>query len=404
MFNGFFGSKPAAAQGEGEAPTEGTGAQGAAGAGGEEVPAFTEVEDEEPISKSSSIESNSAFEVDIPLLVVPNKMGGPPTLHIAKVFKVENKPDVTMESINNTHARIDVNKKTSDIATMITGAIPQNYKSQFQKAYNNAEFLSTGTDTGLSKVNRFFDVGATNLLGRAKRKITGSVATPQEVRTNIQKYINSTPTDLKKYDDLKEYVDNTGDKWVNDAFMLDKYKELVSEVTRIGQASSVISSAASSAASYASNLVSSSDATAAINAIEFALDNNLNNMDASYKKALKNLKTYIESNGSPDSSNPDNATIVKEMKLYGIASYDKMSIGVGNRTNFSRIKANLPKFELSNDNKPRWKGFGRSAFTSPTQFMQALLTSIAFGGKRTRKHKKSKTQKGGRRHKKTRKH
>jgi hypothetical protein len=62
--------------------------------------------------------------------------------------------------------------------------------------------------------------------------------------------------------------------------------------------------------------------------------------------------------------------------------------------------------ELSKDKKPKWKGLFRSEFINVPQFMKSLLTTAVsiYGGRRTRKHKKSKTQKGGRKHKKSRKH
>jgi len=105
---------------------------------------------------------------------------------------------------------------------------------------------------------------------------------------------------------------------------------------------------------------------------------------------------------------------------------DEIEMGIGSK--LRRMRTNLQyAIKLNKDNQPMWNlksGFGlyNATWTDPVEFIKDIsmrsdrdpkalsgsnmmgVTLKAFQGGKTRKHKKSKTQKGGRRHKKTRKH
>uniref|UniRef100_A0A6C0JDU7 Uncharacterized protein n=1 Tax=viral metagenome TaxID=1070528 RepID=A0A6C0JDU7_9ZZZZ len=74
-----------------------------------------------------------------------------------------------------------------------------------------------------------------------------------------------------------------------------------------------------------------------------------------------------------------------------------------------KLSTNLKVIKLNNKNLPMWKYGGIYAWNSPYDFMKDLLNADRnalnkFGGKRTRKYRKARTQKAGRRNKKTRRH
>jgi len=74
-----------------------------------------------------------------------------------------------------------------------------------------------------------------------------------------------------------------------------------------------------------------------------------------------------------------------------------------------KLSTNLKVIKLNNKSLPMWKYGGIYAWNSPYDFMKDLLNADRnalnkFGGKRTRKNKKARTQKAGRRNKKTRRY
>ena len=241
-------------------------------------------------------------------------------------------------------------------------------------------------------------------------KLAGSYPSAPQV---ISMYDSLSGEAKSKYESLraaaaKSIADLKPTEWQYDTAAANLYKEMVKESTvkfsdRLGAAASIASNAASSAFSSASNITGNDPAALRTNAIK-SLDKWVNdatdaNGNISYTAAaekgtglnqafvdvLGKLKTQIK--------NAENSTALD----YGY------SVKQGYSSKLRKLATNLNNSVKVKNGEPKWN-LGIYTWKSPVDFEKDILNADRqFGGRRTRKHKKSKTQKGGRKNKKSRK-
>jgi len=263
-------------------------------------------------------------------------------------------------------------------------------KAEFETAYNKQ--LSDSSKLG------------------SMSKLAGSYPSAPQV---ISMYDSLSDALKTKYESLrvaaaKSIADSKPTEWQYDTAAANLYKEMVKDSKvkfsdRLGAAASSASNAASSAFSSASDATGNgptalkNNAITALNKWVSDVDNGQGNisytavekgqgLNQAFVDVLGKLKTQIQKEESSAALNYE------------------YSVKQGYSSKLRKLATNLNNSVKVKDGLPKWN-LGLYTWKSPVDFEKDILNADRqFGGRRTRKHKKSKTQKGGRRHKKSRKH
>ena len=398
-------------------------------------------------TEGTELQTRNPVEIDIPLYVLPGKNGEKAKMFLSNTFKKtaldKEKDKETIDEIIKNDKRIDKNTKSEDITSFVNNAMPVEYKSFVNEAYNNTEsvireqgtlgkvlsvttgFQNKGILSGIAKVG---DVISRNLsdpspndirlaLDEARNKYNKEefpsdyellyvkardqpnlwtenkwkTTTVTAVVKPIRKFLNDDGTDKFQTEDTNVEVNRTLENIWKDYLATDTPSSSIS----LYKPETLRKNAVEALDTF---LSSNTKLDPEYKTILYKIRNAINE-----KKDYKGNFSYAMSFGRTSGFNYEEeihkGAMSKFRKLVNnIGSFSIFTVSTGDSMGkvIPRLKGNVKATMLSDGYTPEI--FEKRLLTEDLQF-----TKLS-GGRRTRKHKKSKTQKGGRRNKKTRKH